>query len=246
MKKVGAFAVVAAVGALVAVLGFRSAADGRQSEQTTASGSSDVGRLQRPSARRLSRVVEGIRFSLELPTCCWERGPVKRLPDLSGWRNDRLFVSESSEGPQGAEAVVFWTSFPDGDHAEPCANLLRRPIGGSAADLVSAMAMAPGIELVMGPSDVTVGGRSAKHAVLRVFLDIGCEPGFFFTWLPRAPRGECWGACWLESSAGDTLRVWIVDVDGTRLVIEAATTEQAGPDVEQDIRRIVESIRFDA
>jgi hypothetical protein len=47
------------------------------------------------------------------------------------------------------------------------------------------------------------------------------------------------------TSVGDTIRVWIVDVGGTRLFIEAETSKQAGSDLEQEIRQIVESIRFD-
>jgi hypothetical protein len=103
----------------------------------------------------------------------------------------------------------------------------------------------PGIELVDGPVKVAVGGRRATYVGLRVLLDIGCDPGFFFTWQPRGPGGECWGACWLESSLGDTIWVWVVEVNGARLVVEAQMTEQAGPDVEHEIRQIVDSIRFD-
>lgn len=243
VKKVGALAVVAAVGALVAVLAGRSGPDGSQVEQTIASVSSDVGLVQRPPVRRLSRVVDGVRFSFELPNCCWARGPIKRLPDLSGFQYERLFVTENTVGPQGAEAVVFWTSFPNG-RAEPCSNLLRGPVGPSAADLASAMVRTPGIELADGPVKTSVDGRRATYVMLRVLLDLGCDPGFFFTWQPRGRRGQCLGSCWLESSMGDTIRVWVVEVDGKRLVFEAATTERTGPGVEQDIRQIVESIRF--
>ena len=245
MRKVGALAVVAAVGALVAVVVVRSGPDASPSAQTTASASSDVGSVQGPRARRLSRVVQGVRFSLEVPTS-WERGPVKRLTGSGRFRTGRLFVSKNTIGPQGAEAVLFWTSFPDGYRAGPCANLLRRPIGPSAADLVSAMVRTPGIELLDGPVKVTVGGRPATHAALRVFLDLGCDPGFFYTWRPRGPRGRCWATCWLESNLGDTISVWVVEVGGTRLVLEAETSAQAGLSVEPEVRQMVTSIRFDS
>lgn len=195
-------------------------------------------------AGRLSRIVEGVPFSFRVPTSGWTPGPIERLPDASGFRNGSLYISQDVVGPQGAEAVVFWTSFPDGDHADPCTNLLSPSAGPSAADLAAAVATAPGTELVAGPSDVTVGGRPAKHVVLTVREDIGCGPGFFYTW-----QDEMWGPFWGGTNAGDTIRVWIVDVDGTRLFIEAETTTQAGPlvqaDLEQEIQQIVESIRFD-
>ena len=49
---------------------------------------------------------------------------------------------------------------------------------------------------------------------------------------------------------GDTIRVWIVDADGTRLFFEAETRERAGfkydrRQLEQEIQGIVDSIRFD-
>lgn len=76
--------------------------------------------------------------------------------------------------------------------------------------------------------------------VLSVRKSSGCRPGFFFTW-----RDMKAGALWQMTRAGDTIRVWLVDVDGTRLFIEAETTEQAGPELQREIQRIVESIRFE-
>ena len=159
-----------------------------------------------------------------------------------GWweRFGSISVNKSIVGPQGAEAIIYWTSFPDGAYAEPCGQLLgsrplvRRP------DLAAAVATAPGTELVAGPSDVTVGGHPAKHVVLTVREDVGCDPGFFYTW--QDVQG---GALWAMTGVGDTIRVWIVDVDGTRLFIEAETTTQADSDLEQEIQQIVGSIRFD-
>jgi hypothetical protein len=172
--------------------------------------------------------VEGVPFSFSVATSGWERF-------------GSLYISKSTVGPQGAEAVIFWTSFPDGAYAYPCAHLLLpgHPTRPSAADLAAAVSTARGTELIAGPSDVTVGGRAAKHVVLTVLEDVGCRPGYFFGWQQH------WeGAFWAETEPGDTIRVWIVDVDGTRLFIEAETTKQAGSDLEQELQQIVESIRF--
>lgn len=179
-----------------------------------------------PLARgRHARTVGDVPFSFRVPASGWQ------------WMG-RISINKSVVGPQGAEAVIFWTSFPDGDYADPCANL--RPVRRSAAELAAAVARAPGTEVVTGPSDVTVGGRAAKHVKLRIRQNLGCDPGFFFTW--QAVEG---GALWLETNVGDTIRVWIVDVEGTRLFIEAETTRQASLDVEREIQEIVDSIRFD-
>jgi hypothetical protein len=50
---------------------------------------------------------------------------------------------------------------------------------------------------------------------------------------------------WVTSDPGDTIRVWIVDVDGTLLFIGAETREDATPALEREIEGIVGSIRFE-
>jgi len=199
-----------------------------------------------------SRTVEGVRLSFSVPRSGWENGPHRRTGGK--FRNSGLLISKSTVGGQAAEAVIFWTGFRDGGKATPCAKLLRSAIGGSSADLAAAVARAPGTKLIDGPTRVTIDGRPAQHVVLTVREDLGCEPGYFFSW---RPRNVCWGACWLsESSVGNTIRVWIVDVGGTRLFIDAETRthhartgEPVPPrvyrEVEQEITRIIGSIRFE-
>jgi hypothetical protein len=238
--KVAPFAVTAAIGlaavaaSISGALGGPNATTSANETPTLARGTSPepqpgVGPIESALSDRHSVTVEGVSFSLSLPTPGWER-------------EGSLYISKSTVGPQGAEAVIFWTSFPDGAYAYPCAHLLLLgdPIGPSAADLAAAVSTARGTELVVGPSDVTVGGRAAQHVVLTVREDAGCDPGYFFAW-----REDFGGAFWAATEVGDTIRVWIVDFDGKRLVIEAETNKDANSALEQEIQRIVESIRFD-
>jgi hypothetical protein len=175
--------------------------------------------------------VDGVPLSFDVPTLVQDRG----------WaRYGSLSISKDTVGSQGAEAMIYWTRFPDGVSADPCANLLSLPAGASTADLAAAVSTAPGTDLVTGPSDVTVGGRPAKYAVVTVRADLGCDPGFFFTSAP--PPG---GPGWWTTDVGDKIRVWIVDVDGTRFFIAGETTPQASPELDQEIEDIVDSIRFE-
>jgi hypothetical protein len=182
-----------------------------------------------PDIGRCALTVGGVPFSFRVTTGGWERF-------------GSISINKSTVGSQGAEAIIFWTSFPDGDIADPCDNLLH-PRGGlrgpSAADLAAAVAKAPGTELVAGPSNVTVGGLPAEHVVLTVRKDLRCDPGFFYTW--EDVEG---GALWPYTVAGVTINVWIVDVDRTRLFIESETSRQAGPELEREVQQIVGSIRF--
>jgi hypothetical protein len=255
-RRVGAFAVVgtiAAVAIVVAIFVADSSNDGGLVRPAASTGvgptvgpsqpaPTGVGPTQRPSSDRLTRTVDGVRFSFIVPAFeldlsnDWGPGPIERVTD--GFREGSLYISKSIVGPQGAEAVVFWTSFPDGNEAHPCVNLLSPPVGPSTTDLAAAVATAFGTELVTGPSDVTVGGRPAKHVVVTVRQDVGCDPGFFYAW-----QDEMWGSFWGETNIGDTIMVWIVEVDGKRLFIEAETTKQ-GTALQDEIQQIVESIRF--
>lgn len=195
-------------------------------------------RVLEPGARH-AVTEEGVPFSFRLPTRAggWE-GFSSISTDKSA--GGPISINKSMTGPQGAEAMIFWSSFPDGDYADPCNRLLSPPVGSSAADLAAAVSTAPSTELVRGPSDVTLGGHPAKQVELTVREKVGCKPGFFYTW--RDVNG---GALWPTTNVGDTIRVWIVDVDGTRLFIEAETSKFAGDDLEQEVQQIVESISFE-
>jgi hypothetical protein len=219
-----------------------------------------VRRTVKPNARgRLWRTVDDICFSFKVP-----RTPASPFNGFSPWETGpwtgiageipSLFISKSTVGGQSAEAVIFWTSFPAGGEATPCATVPGSAIGRSTDALARAMARAPGTRLVQGPTRLTVGGRPARRVVVTVRRDLGCDPGFFFSW----QASECWGACWPEASVGDKVTLWIVDVHGKRLVVEAETTQPGSHgrppgtsvtradvlEVEAEIETIVESIRF--
>jgi hypothetical protein len=198
-------------------------------------------RLSHAYVTRLRRFGRETRF-LEDVTAVGPRGRAIRFSfqPPTGWmRRGNVSITKDSVGPQNAEAMIFWTTFPGGYLALPCAYLQGLPDRASPADLAHAVSMAPGAELVSGPSDVTVGGFTAKHVMLTVREDVGCDPGFFYAW--RDTRG---GAFWGGSNVGDTIRVWILDVDGARVVIVAENTVEADAGLEQEIQQIVDSIRF--
>jgi hypothetical protein len=198
-------------------------------------------RLSRAYVMELTRFGRETRFLQDVSTV----GPRGRALRFSfqpptGWgRRGNVLIVKDSFGPQNAEALIFWTNFPDGYIALPCDYLQGLSDRASPADLAHAVSVAPGTELVAGPSDVSVGGFTAKHVVLTVREDVGCDPGFFYAW--QDTRG---GPFWAGSNVGDTIRVWILDVDGTRVVIVAETTVDAGAELEREIQKIVDSIRF--
>ena len=184
----------------------------------------------------------GVRFSFRAPRS-WERFSSLSTKKSPG---GPISLNKSSEGPQDAEAIIYWTSFPAGDYADRCASELAPPIGRSAASLAAAVSTAPGTELVKGPVNVSLGGYPAKHVVLTVRQQVSCDPGFFYTW-----REVAGGAFWRTTNVGDTIRVWIVPVPGTffkrtRLFIAAATREDADATLKRELDRVVGSFRFES
>ena len=177
------------------------------------------------------------RISLTVPPT-----PGQDLPTgKGGWtRYGRNYLSKDIAPPQDAEAVVYWTDFPGGGWATLCPGLVGFPAGNSGADLAAAVSSVAGVELVSGPSATTVGKRPARSLVLRVREDLGCDPGYFFTW-----QFVAGGPFWEQTDVGDTIQVWIVDLEATRLFIAGETTTDATPELGSEIRGIVESIRFD-
>jgi hypothetical protein len=188
---------------------------------------------------RYSVAVDGIPLTFDVPT--------------RGWESREVYLSKPDpEGPQVAQAIIFWTTFPGGwidssTHTGayiPCIDLLGSPEGRSAGDLAAAVSSVSGTDVVSGPTDVSVGAHAAKHVEL--FLTYSAEPcgqGFFYGWdEDKDPRG---GAFWTRVIPGDTVRVWIVDVGGTLLFIEADTHWNAGPARELEIQQIVDSIVFE-
>jgi hypothetical protein len=195
----------------------------------------------RPPARPVLKEA-GVHFSFRAPTSWARFSSLRTKKSPAG----PISLNKSSQGPQDAEAIIYWTSFPNGDHADPCARELAPSIGRSAANLATAVSTAPGTKLVKGPLDVKLGGYPAKHVVLTVRKKVGCHPGFFYKW-----RAEAGGAMW-GMHVGDTIRVWIVPVAGThfskrtRLFIAAATKEDADAMLIRKAERIVGSFRYES
>jgi hypothetical protein len=127
-------------------------------------------------------------------------------------------------------------------YADPCR--WRRgtmpSIGPSAADLAAALARQPG-RAATSPTDVELDGFSGKMVRLHVPSDVDfsdCSQfefrgGEFRSWPGRFQQGP-----------GQVDEVWILDVEGERLVIDAWWFPQTSADERVKVIDIVESIRI--
>jgi len=172
----------------------------------------------------------GVTFSVELTK--------------SGWNSEQdfFFNKDVAIGPEWA-SFLFWDPSPRGVYSDPCAHTTSPPAGPLAADLAAAVASIPGTDVVSPPSDVTVGGRPGKHVAITVPENAPCPAGDggFYLWYGDLAQGETRFATRL----GATYNVWIVDVAGTRLFIEAESMKGAKPAIGQEIQEIIDSIQFE-
>ena len=145
-------------------------------------------------------------------------------------------------GTDGGQGISAWTVA--NVYAEPCrwiGTLLDPPIDSSVDGLVAGLA-SQSSRHASAATVVTLDGFTGKYMELTVpaRIDLAdCHDGQFRTWVD--PTLE--GARYLEPGQHDLL--WIVDVDGTRLVIDAALGPDTTPQDRVDRVQMVESIRIE-
>jgi hypothetical protein len=184
-------------------------------------------------AGRYAVSEEGVQFSFEVPSSGWTSNGTGRITTGPG-------------GTSTSADVFFWS--PDRGYADPCRHLLGARIGGSIGESAVALASVPGLE-VTASSDVRVGAHPARRLVIKLPADLGCEPSQYFIWRdqssihddgPRTP-----------AAPGATITLWIVEPDPTGpsrlppVVIDAEIDQGGSAELQRQIQRIVDSIRFE-
>ena len=129
-------------------------------------------------------------------------------------------------------------------YADPC-DFTKGPLdplpGPSVDDLATALAGLPRLD-VAAPTDITIDGYRGKQLTLTAPSDMtGCTlspDGNLLTWeLPLGAR--------VGMTPGEVDRVWILDVDGQRLVIVAPERLGALNDAgKAEVQAVLDSIRI--
>jgi hypothetical protein len=115
------------------------------------------------------------------------------------------------------------------------------PTGTTVDEFVTALVDHPDLD-VTSPVDVTLGGFSGKYLELRAPAntttdELGPDPSgcnYYFVWEPGIyAQGP--NALW---------RIWVVDVDGVRVVVRADSFPGTSPQVQAQLQAIVDSIQI--
>jgi hypothetical protein len=155
------------------------------------------------------------------------------VPD--GWVGGSVHTIYAGEGkapPNGAGLVI---SRGGGLYAEPCGgewppNII---VGPTVEDFVSALVEHPKLE-VTTPVDVTLAGYAGKFVDLQVPSDISACPMSYFPWEPGI----------YAQGPGSRWHLWVLGVDGIRVVIQSTDYEGTSPQRQAELRAIVESIQI--
>jgi hypothetical protein len=149
-----------------------------------------------------------------------------------------LLQLERNNAPGG----VYFQKF-DKVAVDPCDNtkgFLAPGPGPTVDDLVTALVDMPNIEAT-NPVDVTIGGYQGKQLTLTAPDSFaGCTldtPGEYLIW--RLPLGAT-----MTMPPSQRTRVWILDVDGERLVIDTSDVAQATDQQRAEIDALLESVRL--
>jgi hypothetical protein len=176
-------------------------------------------------AGRHSIILSGKSLSLDMP---------------AGWTSHLGFRIYTQSGQA---AFIFWTPPPANVYADPCAKEpLDPPAGDTPAEIATAISSIPGTDLVGGPSDLTIDGHPAKLVSIRVREDVDCVPREFFLWY-KQEDGPAGGR--FPDALGDTIYVWLIDVDGTLVWIDGSASVNTTPALQAEMMQIVDSIQFE-
>jgi hypothetical protein len=125
--------------------------------------------------------------------------------------------------------------FEDDLYADPCswqAGTIEPPVGPTVDDLATAFANLPGMDATT-PATVSVDGYQGRFVELTAPTDQSACDGEGMRLAGEGP---------LEPGRH---RFWIVDVDGTRVVVSAVDRPAANDSERNELQEIIDSIRFE-
>lgn len=159
-----------------------------------------------------------------------------------GWMADtntvRIYPAVGRERAARGESslVMGWTSHWVGLNSEPCSQISHQPtdikVGPAVDDFIEAVVAHPQLDTTEA-SDVSLGGYRGRFFSLTGPADLsGCEE-----WRP-------WDPGFYAQGPGNLWDVWVMDVNGFRILIVAEYFPDTPAEVKAELRQIAESIRF--
>ena len=151
------------------------------------------------------------------------------------------YLNKPSSGANGGAAIAF--SLSQSIYADPCRNqrFLDPQPGPTVDDLASALASLPGFD-VTNPTEVTVDGYRGKQLTLTAPDNFdGCTLSREGYRLWQLPLGAIFSL-----TPGERMALWIVDVNGQRLVVSSETFPATTAQQQAEAQEVLDSIHIEA
>ncbi len=143
---------------------------------------------------------------------------------------------ETPTSPDGRGIVVVVVENLPTDPCDHSSAMLDPPLGPTVDDLAGALASQPSTE-ASEPTDVTIDGYSGTYLEYSMTgINEDCPGGLIRWQTTQGPR---------MAIAGEHDQVWILDVDGVRLVIDAFSFTGTPEAALTELRQIVESMQIE-
>jgi hypothetical protein len=158
-----------------------------------------------------------------------------------GWRNYEGFAMLKLRRGSYVMSLSFWDV--NLVYPTPC-RWRSRPMvdpGRTVDGLASVLASRP-LRHASTPTQVTLGGFHGKYLKWSVPSNVDfarCDHGYFESW-----TGLGWSSDRWQQGPGQVDRIWILNVHGARLVVDAAFMPRATEADRAELDRVVRSIRF--
>lgn len=225
---IAAAAVVAVVVAgLNLVPGSNSGIGGTPSPAPSGATSPTPSEAASPAAVRIDMYPAGFEertFSVLRPpgwyTCC------------AGTSGPGFSLIRNTTAPPTGMSVYFYA--PRTTYSDPCQQTpASPPIGPNVDDLVQALRDVPNVSTTE-PVAATFGGLPATYLEMTTDDTLPCAAEDFYIWDGNWTQG-----------AGQIVRTWVLEVDGSRLVASALRYPEATEEMLVEQQSILESIQFE-
>ena len=172
----------------------------------------------------------------------------------NGWRESDGIPMKGTEVSNVPEAAVLLWPFKVGEqfyvYGDPCKYLSTKPAkAATTVDEIASDLAAQASRDASAPVDVTIDGYHGKALTLHVPADAtmtgedfdGCEEGKFASYgIPEDPLSR------YHQGPGQIDELWILDVGGSTVIIDAMYRSDTPADLIEEMQRIAQAATFQA